>query len=515
LRWRLRLAALALCFGFAVFFVWQLIYVDLSARWEYPIIVGAHFVVMLVLGVAGASLCRTCTICPNRLRLHELLVFGLPAAYFGLVQTLRMQTSALDSERFFQSLAGTISESPPLGTIWFPVGPWLVLIFTYALFIPNNWRRAAAILSVFAAVPIAVTVALAIASPTCAAAFNRDFLELTQSFMALVVAAAIGALGVKTIGALRTEAFEAKQLGQYRLRRLLGTGGMGEVYLAEHQLLKRPCAIKLIRPEKAGDPQALARFEREVQAAARLSHWNSIEIFDYGRTEDGVFYYVMEYLPGLNLQELVDRYGPLSPPRVIHFLRQTCRALAEAHGMDLLHRDIKPANIFAAQRGGVFDVAKLLDFGLVKPTSQRGHSLDLTQEGAVTGSPLYMAPEQGSGDPVDARSDIYALGCVAYFLLTGRPPFVDERAVKVLLAHVGERPTPPSDLRDEIPGDLELVVMKCLAKSPDDRYVSAADLEAALAACTAADDWTDADALRWWSTREGRITAPTPALVSA
>ena len=183
--------------------------------------------------------------------------------------------------------------------------------------------------------------------------------------------------------------------------------------------------------------------------------------------------------------------------------------------MGLLHRDIKPANIFAAQRGGVFDVAKLLDFGLVKPISQRGLSLELTQEGAVTGSPLYMAPEQASSDPTDARSDVYALGCVAYFLLTGRPPFVDQKAVRVLLAHVGEKPVPPSELREEVPADLEQVVLKCLAKAPKERFASAAELEAALAACGAADQWTDAQAARWWSSRDAQVAEPAPALIGA
>jgi eukaryotic-like serine/threonine-protein kinase len=515
LRSRLRLAALALCFGFAAFFAWQLIYVDIFSRLEYQIIVAAHFAVMLLLGFAGASLCRSCTIGTSKLRTHEALIFGLPAAYFGLVQTLRMQSSAADSERFLQAIPSSLAESPPLGTIWFPLGPWLLLMFTYALFIPNTWRRAAVVVGLFAAAPIAVTVILAAMNPVCAAAFSRESMEVTQYLLALVVAAGIATIGVKTIGALRTEAFEAKQLGQYRLRRLLGAGGMGEVYLAEHQLLKRPCAIKLIRPEKAGEPQALARFEREVQSAARLSHWNSIEIFDYGRTNDGVFYYVMEYLPGLNLQELVDRYGPLSPARAIHFLRQTCRALQEAHAMGLLHRDIKPGNIFAAQRGGVYDVAKLLDFGLVKPISQTGISLELTQEGAVTGSPLYMAPEQASGDSTDARSDVYALGCVGYFLLTGRPPFVDQKAVRVLMAHMGETPAPPSELREGVPVDLEQVLLKCLAKSPDDRFASAADLEAALAECGAADEWTDAEAALWWSSRDAHPAMPEAALVGA
>jgi serine/threonine-protein kinase len=162
----------------------------------------------------------------------------------------------------------------------------------------------------------------------------------------------------------------------------------------------------------------------------------------------------------------------------------------------------------------VFDVAKLLDFGLVKRIAQRG-SLELTQEGAVTGSPLYMAPEQAAGDGADVRSDVYALGCVAYFLLTGRPPFVDQKAVRVLLAHVGEKPVPPSDLREDIPIDLEQVVLKCLAKSPDERFASAAELEAALSACLPADPWTDVDATRWWKSRDSQTVEPSPALVGA
>ena len=186
--------------------------------------------------------------------------------------------------------------------------------------------------------------------------------------MAIVVLIAV--VGVHTIGTLRREAFAAKQLGQYRLKQRLGSGGMGEVYLAEHQMMKRPCAVKLIRPEKAGDPRMLARFEREVRATAKLSHWNSIDIYDYGRTADGTFYYVMEFLPGHNIGEIVDDYGPIPAGRTVYLMDQVCAALTEAHGIGLVHRDIKPANIFCAYRGGVFDVAKLLDFGLAKPTME-------------------------------------------------------------------------------------------------------------------------------------------------
>src|SRR5256885_2896070 len=196
---------------------------------------------------------------------------------------------------------------------------------------------------------------------------------------------------------------------------------MGEVYFAEHQLLKRPCAIKLIRPSLSQQARVLARFELEVRATARLSHWNTVEVYDYGRTDDGTFFYVMEYLPGLSLAELVERHGPLPPERVIYLLRQACQALREAHGMGLIHRDIKPANIFAAQRGGLHDVTKLLDFGLAKRKAE-APAMQLSQHGSITGSPLYMSPEQASGQRADHRSDIYALGAVAYFLLTGYAP---------------------------------------------------------------------------------------------
>ena len=183
-------------------------------------------------------------------------------------------------------------------------------------------------------------------------------------------------------------------LGQYRLKQVLGFGGMGAVYLAEHVLLRRPCAIKLIRPDQAGDPRTLIRFEREVQATATLTHSNTVEIFDYGHAEDGTFYYVMEYLPGMNLEDLVEQHGPMPPERAVHLLRQVCQALREAHGIGLIHRDIKPSNIFACERGKVYDVAKLLDFGLVKGFGLAGDDAKLTREGAFTGSPAFMSPEQ-------------------------------------------------------------------------------------------------------------------------
>src|SRR5262249_18203554 len=207
---------------------------------------------------------------------------------------------------------------------------------------------------------------------------------------------------------------EARQLGQYHLGRRIGAGGMGEVYLAEHQLLKRPCALKLIRPDSVADPTALARFEREVRLTATLSHPNTVEVYDYGRTEAGVYYYVMEYLPGLSLAELVERHGPLPPGRAVYLLRQVCRSLGEAHAAGLIHRDIKPSNIFVSRRGGVDDVAKLLDFGLALPPAGYGEP-ELSGEGWILGTPQFMSPEQAQGGAdLDGRSDIYSLGAVAY-----------------------------------------------------------------------------------------------------
>ena len=231
------------------------------------------------------------------------------------------------------------------------------------------------------------------------------------------------------------------------------------------------------------DPRALERFEREFRLTARLSHPNTVEVYDYGRAEDGTYYYVMEYLKGLSLAELVNRHGPLPPGRVVYLLRQVCGALRKAHAAGLIHRDIKPSNIFAARQGGLGDVAKLLDFGFVLPTAILGEAT-LTGEGQILGTPLYMSPEQAKGGhELDERSDIYSLGAVAYHLLTGRPPFQAKGRTAVLIAHARDPVEPPSRVRPGIPEDLERVVLRCLAKPPDERFPDAEALEQALGAC--------------------------------
>ena len=313
--------------------------------------------------------------------------------------------------------------------------------------------------------------------------------EAGSNILFLVIGTALAIYGSFLVNGLRTELHEARKFGQYQLVRKLGEGGMGEVYLAEHQLLKRPCALKLIKPEAGADPIALARFEREVQSAARLSHPNTIEIYDYGHTDDGTFYYVMEYLQGLSLADLVRRAGPLPPGRVIYLFRQVCAGLAEAHALGLVHRDLKPANVFVAVRGGESDVAKVLDFGLVKLTQDPG-AAELTGEMTVSGTPMYMAPEQAVGDrSLDARADIYALGAMMYFALTGRPPFTGETAFAVMMAHARDPVVPPSQVRPGVPADLEQVVLRCLAKKPGDRFPTVKALGEALAACRSAADW--------------------------
>jgi eukaryotic-like serine/threonine-protein kinase len=301
----------------------------------------------------------------------------------------------------------------------------------------------------------------------------------------------------RTITRLRRQVAEARQLGQYRLRRRIGFGGMAEVYLAEHQFLKRPCAVKLIRPGVVADPRTLARFEREARLTAALSHPNTVEIYDYGRTSDGTYYYVMEYLPGLSLEELVGRHGPLPSGRVVYLLRQVCGALREAHGAGLIHRDIKPSNIFAARRGEIDDVGKLLDFGLVRPTVKE-QSAHLSDEDQILGTPLFMSPEQAAvRQELDMRSDIYSLGAVAYYLLTGRPPF-EGSTIGVLIAHARDPVAPPSRIRDDVPEDLERVVLRCLAKDPSDRFRDAESLERALGECVCAGGWDQDRAARWW-----------------
>ncbi|WP_165220137.1 serine/threonine-protein kinase [Aquisphaera insulae] len=398
-----------------------------------------------------------------------------------------------------------------------------VLILTYGLYVPKGWRRAAAVVFPLAAMPFATLLVMVLRYPEPMGwlwlGWNGNTTPRIYLFtfdaMVLLILAAGSTFGAAMVGRLRREVAEARQLGQYRLSDCIGIGGMGKVYLAEHALLKRPCAVKLIHAKGAADPGSQERFEREVRLTATLSHPNTVEIYDYGQTEEGEYYYVMEYLPGLNLAELVRKHGPLPASRAVYLLRQVCGALQEAHEAGLIHRDIKPSNIVAARRGGRCDVAKLLDFGLVRPspawTPTRGAA---TPDSRVLGTPLFMSPEQAAGTPeVDPRSDIYSLGAVAYFLLTGRPPFQGDRGLAVMLAHTRDPVTPPSQVVPSIPIDLERVVLRCMAKDREDRFPDAASLEQALAACGCVDGWDERRASLWWA--EAESTSTTNAGLSA
>jgi eukaryotic-like serine/threonine-protein kinase len=306
----------------------------------------------------------------------------------------------------------------------------------------------------------------------------------------------------------RHRANARRMVGAYQVGEKIGEGGMGVVYKASHTLLRRSAAIKVLPAERAGERDR-RRFEREVQLTSRLTHPNTISIYDYGRTPEGSFYYAMEYVDGCDLQTLVEKHGPQEPERVAHILAQLVSALGEAHRVGLIHRDIKPANVMLCERGGNADVVKVLDFGLIKDiTTARGSDTEADGERLV-GTPLYMSPEQlTEPNRVDARSDLYAVGALGYFLLTGVPPFSGRTVLEVCSHHLRTLPIAPSArLGAAIPRELEALIMGCLAKAPEDRPQSAAVLEAALVRFAA--NWTQTRARRWWFERDAWEAAVT------
>ncbi len=391
LRRRLTAVTLALVVVLSVAFVGNLIQGTNSLLWFRV----ATLVVLLAC-LAGLRCRRVFSL--FQLHLIELVVFGFVVAQISLMFGTRVAGYAAENDA--TSLIGIKY------VFWCA---WCVLILIYGIFMPNTWKRGAAVMIPFAFMPIVILALQSWWSPDIAKLLAE---EKSLSAMPLpLVAALVSVYGTHVINSARREAFKARQFGQYRLLEKLGSGGMGDVYKAEHVLLKRPCAMKLIKPESEADVTAVSRFEKEVKTTAKLTHWNTIEIYDYGHTEDGTFYYVMELLPGMSLQELVEQHGPLSPGRVVYLLRQVCGALQEAHHVGLIHRDIKPANIFVAQRGGVFDVAKLLDFGLVKERTTGPDDDGKSKYGSFSGTPLYMSPEQASAyEDVDGRAGHLCIG---------------------------------------------------------------------------------------------------------
>ena len=384
---------------------------------------------------------------------------------------------------------------------WSAVAVW---ILAYPLIVPNTRGKMLAATFVAAAMdPAGLLVNVAVGAP------RPTLLAATLLFLPTLVAAAVAVIVSRIVYDLAVAAGRGQEMGSYKLDELLGRGGMGEVWKASHRLLARSAAVKLIRIESGTDSrELLRRFEREARATAALRSPHTVDVYDYGTTEDGTFYYVMELLEGFDLETLVSRFGPVPPERAVFLLEQACHSLAEAHEGGLIHRDVKPANIYVCRYGIDWDFVKMLDFGLVKnPVADAGGSVTVT--GVIAGTPGYMSPEMGLGSPdVDWRSDIYSLGCVAYWLVTGRRVFDEGPPMQVLMDHIQKPPVPPSRrLERPLPAGLDAAILACLEKDPANRPQTALDLATTLRAISIATPWDPERARRWWvengSRREG------------
>ena len=372
----------------------------------------------------------------------------------------------------------------------------LVLMILSGVFVPRAPAATARIAVTFAAAMIFCHGLVLHHADTVG--IDRDDLTNHQIVMVnalfLIMGVALSTLAAWVLRGRSAGPNGVDRVGPYRLLRKLDEGGMGEVYLAEHEYLQRPCALKIVR---SGDPEVVASFEREVQAAATLAHPNTITIFDSGRADDGTPYCAMEYLPGRSVADIVRDSGPMPAARAVHLGRQICGALAEAHHCGLVHRDLSPANVFVSVLGGRCDVAKVLDFGVVGQVTAEGQ-LPVT-DAVVSGTPEYLAPEQAvAGRGSDARADVYGLGTLLYFLVTGVPPFVRATPADVLRAHLNDPVKPPRELVADVPADLEAVILRCLAKRPEERYANARAVADALENCGCATEWTEPRAEAWW-----------------
>jgi serine/threonine-protein kinase len=466
---------------------------------------GADLIVDVVLaGQAGAFwwLCRRGRRSVRFSRTVEaagLLLFFTGASFIG-----RYVLVGFVRERSLGTAEGALMADAYLSVLGL-VGSALMIVVRAAL-IPSSPRRTL-VYTAMVGVPVIVTPTFVVSTPSGFAIRTLDSGAYPWFPAALVIVWSIviitSAVISRVIYGLRAEVREARRLGQYVIEEKIGEGGMGEVYRARHGMMRRPSALKLLRPERAQE-RDLIRFEREVQLTARLTHPNTITIFDYGRTDDGVFYYAMELLDGANLQRIVDISGPQAQGRVVRILIMACGALAEAHAIGLIHRDIKPANIMLCTQGGERDVVKLLDFGLVKELAVGGEP-SVSVASTLIGTPLYMAPESIlAPDSVDARADIYALGAVAYFLLTGGDVFHGKTLVEVCGQHLHEEPDAMAQRGVTVSAELEALVRACLAKKPEARPQSAVELRRRLEACTV-EPWDDEKAQQWWREHQGDV----------
>jgi serine/threonine-protein kinase len=454
-----------------------------------------------VIGIAVALLVAAVTKSP-RVSLHATMAIGL---IFEVVSSYGIAAAEfLDTEAFNMS-----------GHFWMGLSWVAVWTLLFTVVVPTSPRKAVpAALASVSAVPVTIGFLMA-RQPT---AFHPSpmqfFFWLVFPYLLVVVMAYVGA---RVVYALGKEVTRSRELGSYRLVERLGQGGMGEVWRAQHRMLARPAAIKLIRPAATGNGKAVAstemrrRFEREAQATASLRSPHTVSLFDFGVSDDGTFYYVMELLEGLTAEALVQRYGQLPFKRAIYVLRQMCHSLSEADARGLVHRDIKPANIFLCRYGEEFDFVKVLDFGLVTALNEQPDgAMTLTREHAIHGTPAFIAPEQALGVArLDGRADIYATGCVAYWLLTGQLVFKAETPLELILHHAHTVPDPPSNRTElPIPPALDQLVMACLAKSPAERPQSARELSQRLAEIAGPDAWTEVEAREWWAIHEPSLLPP-------
>lgn len=401
---------------------------------------------------------------------------------------------------------GILSEVPPALISGDLVGlsPVAVWILLFSVVVPAP-PRPALIAQAISATAAPITVLFLIFVGNAPALSPLRF--ATTFVLPYILLVAITYTAVRTIYRLGRDVGRAREMGSYRLTRRLGKGGMGEVWRAEHNMLARAAAIKLIRPDSLGLSPAAARhlwnrFEREAQVTSSLRSPHTVQLYDFGVSESGSLYYVMELLDGIDLESLVDRFGPQPAARVVYILQQICDSLAEAHERSLVHRDIKPANLYLCRYGRYVDFAKVLDFGLVKRTADGiGAGEVTTTDGRdVLGTPAYLAPELAvDGGRVDGRADLYALGCVAFWLLTGRLVFTADNTISMVMAHVNrpaERPSAITEL--PIPAPLDDLVTACLAKDPAERPASADAMARVLAAIELTSPWTPDRAAAWW-----------------
>ncbi|HTJ84252.1 MAG TPA: serine/threonine-protein kinase [Polyangiaceae bacterium] len=394
------------------------------------------------------------------------------------------------------------------------VSPVALLILLFAALIPNPPRRTlAASLSAAAMEPIGLALTIWHGNPVPAPA------QIVAMCVGPTVAAIAATLVSHVVYGLAKSVDVARRMGSYRLTEKLGEGGMGEVWRAEHDLLARPAAIKLIRADGASDPDRRTRFEREARATAALRSPHTVQLYDFGVTSEATFFYAMELLDGVDLERLVRDAGPMPPARAVRVLSQVCESLEEAHRQGLIHRDVKPANILLCRYGLESDFAKVLDFGLVRalaeePPARAGSGV--TQQNVIVGTPAFMAPEMATSGKADARADIYAFGCVAYWLLTGQLVFEADSPMKILVRHVHDPVEPPSSRSGAgVPEELDAIVLDCLAKEPEQRPASMAEVRARLARVPLETPWTELDAETWWREHGQAVSGTAPLELAA